>query len=206
VTASATTATNFALNATSPTTALNQSGVTVDGNSTTALARGNAATNTLDVAAGSSYGVSTALTAGSTLGVTGSTQATAALMNAQENDGAVSATSTAASYQVALNATGGLTSGVTNGTVGVTANQVLAQAFGNNATNAVTVAALNTGTPTTAIGNYQVNRGNITATATSVSYGVGITGGASASTLRVAGNQVSATAVGNSAVSSIAAR
>lgn len=206
VTASATTTTNFALNSISPTAALNQSGVTIDGNSTTALARGNAATNTLDISAGSSYGVSTAGTAGSSLGASGLTQATAGLMNAQANDGAVSANSTGAAYQVALNAPAGLTPGVTNGTVAVTSNQVLAQAFGNSATNAVTVAALNTGTPSTAVGNYQVNRGNITATATAVNYGVGITGGASGSSLRVGGNQVNATAVGNSVVSSIAAR
>jgi hypothetical protein len=204
-TATATTATTFALNSILGTPALNQSSATISGNSTTALARGNTATNTLDVTAGSGYGVSAAITAGSSLdGVDGTTQATAGILNAQTNSGNVGATSTQATYQVALNATGNPTGGVSNGTVGVNTNQVVAQAFGNNATNAVTVAGLNTGRPTTAIGNYQVNSGNIIATATSVNYGIGITGGANNSTLRVAGNQVNAMAVGNSAVSSIA--
>lgn len=94
--------------------------------------------------------------------------------------------------------------GLTNGTAAVTGNTVAAQAYGNSATNTLTVTAPATGRPTAAIGNYQTNSGAIVATATGVNYGVGVTGATNGSTLRAAGNQVTATAVGNSAVSTIA--
>jgi hypothetical protein len=202
VTSSATTSATFQLNGTAPAAAaaLN-SGVTIDGNSTTSLARGNAATNALNVAAGSSYGPSTAGTAGSTLGAT---QATAAVLNTQGNTGAVTSNATG-TYQVALNGQAvGTVPGLTNGTAAVTGNTVAAQAYGNSATNTLTVTAPATGRPTAAIGNYQTNSGAIVATATGVNYGVGVTGATGGSTLRAAGNQVTATAVGNSAVSTIA--
>ena len=202
VTSNATTSATFQLNGTAPATAaaLN-SGVTIDGNSTTALARGNAATNALNVAAGSSYGTSTAATAGST---PAGTQATAAVLNTQGNTGAVTSNATG-TYQVALNGVGtGTAPGLTNGTAAITGNTVAAQAYGNSATNTLTVTAPATGRPTAAIGNYQTNSGAIVATATGVSYGAGVTGAVSGSTLRAAGNQVTATAVGNSAVSTIA--
>jgi hypothetical protein len=203
VTANASTSATFNLAGTAPATAaaLN-SGITIDGNSTTALARGNVASNVLNVSAGSSYGASTAATAGSALG--GSTQATAAVLNTQANTGSVSASSTG-SYQVALNSVGaGTVPGLTSGTAAVTGNNVAAAAYGNSATNSVTVTAPSAGRPTAAIGNYQTNSGTIVATATGVNYGIGITGTTSGSSLRAAGNQVTATAVGNSAVSTIA--
>jgi hypothetical protein len=202
VASNATTSATFQLNGTAPASAaaLN-SGVTIDGNSTTSLARGNAATNALNVAAGSSYGTSTAGTAGSTLGTT---QATAAVLNTQGNSGAVTSNATG-TYQVALNGQAvGTVPGLTNGTAAVTGNTVAAQAYGNSATNTLTVTAPATGRPTAAIGNYQTNSGAIVATATGVNYGVGVTGATNGSTLRAAGNQVTATAVGNSAVSTIA--
>ncbi len=92
--------------------------------------------------------------------------------------------------------------------MGVTGNSVAASAYGNSATNALTLTALNTGAPgagapTAAVGNYQVNSGAIVATATSVAYGIGVTGGVGGSSLRATGNQVTANAVGNSAASSI---
>lgn len=203
VTATASTSATFKLDGTAPATAaaLN-SGITIDGNSTTALARGNAATNVLNVSAGSGYAVPQAV-AGSVAGA--ATQATAALLNTQGNSGDVSASSTG-SYQVALNgASGGTVPGLTGSTVALTGNTVAAQAYGNSATNAVTVAAGAAGRPTAAVGNYQTNSGTIVATATGVNYGVGVTGATTGSTLRAAGNQVTATAVGNSAVSTIAA-
>ena len=202
VTANASTSATFKLEGTSPATAaaLN-SGITIDGNSTTALARGNAASNALNVSAGSGYAAA-APVAGSSAG--GATQATAALLNTQGNTGNVSA-SASGTYQVALNGvTAGTAPGIMNGTAALTNNTVAAQAYGNSATNAVTVAATAANRPTVAVGNYQTNSGAITATATAVNYGVGITGATTGSTLRAAGNQVTATAVGNSAVSTIA--
>lgn len=205
VAATAGTSATFQLEGTAPATAaaLN-SGITMDGNSTTALARGNVASNVLTVSAGSSYAASTAASAGSALG--GSTQATAAVLNTQGNTGNVSAASTG-TYQVALNGlSAGAAPGMTGGAAAVTANTVAAQAYGNTVTNAISVTAPATGRPTSAIGNYQTNSGTIVATATGVSYGIGISGAITGSTLRAAGNQVTATAVGNSAMSTIAAR
>jgi hypothetical protein len=204
VTANASTSATFNLAGGTPpaaAAALN-SGIAIDGNSTTALARGNVASNVLNVSAGSSYGTSTAAIAGSDPG--GSTQATAAVLNTQGNTGNVTATSTG-SYQVALNSAAvGTIPGLTGATAAVTGNNVAAQAFGNSATNSITVTAPSTGRPTAAIGNYQTNSGTIVATATGVNYGIGITGATTGSALRAAGNQVTATAVGNSAVSTIA--
>ena len=66
--------------------------------------------------------------------------------------------------------------------------------------------ALNSGTPSAAIGNYQQNSAGVTATVTSVSYGVAANAGAIGnSAFSTTGNQVAATAVGNNAVSVIAA-
>jgi len=208
VTSNATT--TAALNLTGNGVALNGSSFSIDGNSTSALARGNSASNVLNASAGGSYGASASGMGGSALalGVVGSTNATAAILNAQTNGGDVSASSTNAAYQVALNAGAPAGAAVAGSTVGVTGNSVAASAYGNSATNALTLTALNTGAPgagapTAAVGNYQVNSGAIVATATSVAYGIGVTGGVGGSSLRATGNQVTANAVGNSAASSI---
>jgi hypothetical protein len=202
VTATASTVANATLTGAVP---LNGSSVSLDGNTTVALARGNAATNVLESSGGSSYGgaatVGTSSLVGTPLAL--NVGASAAILNSQSNSGAVSATSVGTSYQVALNSTG---AGVSNGTVGVTGNTLAAQAVGNSATNRLTQTALNTGAPSAAIGNYQVNTGAVTATVTSVNFGVGVSGAVGNSTLRTTGNQITASATGNSAVSAITSR
>ena len=184
--------------------ALNGSSATISGNSTTALARGNAATNILNASAGSNYG-GVVGGAGSTIGSTPSVAATAGVLNTQGNSGDVTASSLNVSYSVALNATPGSNPAMSNGSVRVAGNQLAAQAYGNSATNSVTLAALNTGAPTAAVGNYQLNSGAIRATATTVTFGATGIGGVAGSSLGVTGNQVSASAIGNSAVSTITA-
>jgi hypothetical protein len=188
--------------------ALNGGSVTVGGNTTTALARGNAATNALNYAAGANFGTGTGDPARSSVSVTGTDYgvdgfavAQAAVLNAQVNADSVSARATDATYGVALNGVAG--SALANGTVAVSGNAVSAAAYGNSATNRLAVNALNTGAPTAAVGNYQVNSGNVTASATSVTFGFTGGGTVTGSSLRTVGNQVSATAVGNSAVSTI---
>lgn len=178
---------------------LDSSSVAFTGNSTTAVARGNAANNTLVMNAGASY--DTASTS-ATSGVGGPfVVANAVVQNTQFNGGSVSANSYDTTYQVALN------NGVSanNSSINVSDNSVTALAYGNSATNSITLTALNTGTPTAAVSNYQVNTGSVTATVSSAYYGSGITGGASGTAVRVSGNQVTASAVGNSVVSSIVA-
>jgi len=70
----------------------------------------------------------------------------------------------------------------------------------------VTQTALNTGTASAAVGNYQVNSGMVSATVTTVNFGAGVMGPVGSSTLRTTGNQVTASATGNSATSSILSR
>ncbi|QHE87196.1 beta strand repeat-containing protein [Hydrogenophaga sp. BPS33] len=200
VTASATSAARVSL-APLASSALNNSSVALDGNSTTALARGNSASNVLNSLAGANYGPATGGLVNAGDALTGfAVNANAGILNSQHNTGAVSASSTAVSYQVALNA-----GGSTASNMAVTGNQVAAQAYGNSAVNQLTLNALNTGTPTSAVANYQRNSGAITATVTSVNFGAGISGAMSGSTVNVSGNQISASAVGNSVASSIMA-
>jgi len=182
-------------------TALNSSSVALDGNSTTALARGNTASNVLNSLAGANYGPASGGSVQSGDALTGfAVNANAGILNSQSNIGAVSAASTGVSYQIALNSGGAAAS-----SMAVTGNQVAAQAYGNSAVNQLTLNALNTGTPTSAVGNYQRNVGAITASVTSVTFGAGITGAMSGNTVNVSGNQMSASAVGNSVTSSIMA-
>lgn len=187
--------------------ALNGSSVTLGSNTTSSLARGNSATNALNYSAGANYGdidqlAGTGAYTNTTAGNV-STSARAAVLNVQGNTGAVSATSTQATYVVALNSSV-LDPSVTNATVGVIGNSVAAAAYGNTATNSVTVAALNTNMPTVAVGNVQNNTGPVSATVTTVSYGVsGGYGAIAGSALSVTNNAVTATAVGNNAVNAI---
>lgn len=189
-----------------PVPAANGSTAMISGNSTTALARGNTASNALNVTAGSGYGAGVAGSAGSTLGSTQTVTAEAAVLNGQTNNATVRASSTGATYQVALNS-GASNPGVLGSTVGVSGNMVAAEAYGNTATNRVTMTSLNANTPTAAVGNNQVNNANVMAITTSVTFGMNAgTGGIAGSTLQTTGNQISATAVGNSAVTSITGR
>lgn len=187
---------------------LNTGSIALDGNTTVALARGNAATNTLDASAGAGYGASVAAGPGagslSTTPLALNVGASAAILNSQTNSGAVSASSTGTGYQVALNSTAA--TAVSGGTVGVTGNTLAAQAFGNSATNRVTQTALNSGTASAVVGNYQVNTGAVTASVTSVNFGAGVSGAVGNGSLRTTGNQITASATGNSATSSILAR
>ena len=132
--------------------------------------------------------------------------ARAGILNVQSNSGAgVSATSTDASYVVAFNVDFDYMAMV-NGTVGVVGNSVQSAAYGNSASNLLTVGALNSGMPTAAIGNSQTNTASVVASVTTVAVGIqsGV-GGISGSSLAVTGNSVSATAIGNNAASAITA-
>ena len=190
------------------TAAANDASIRIGNNATTAVARGNSASNVLNMEAGATYGTAGAGTPGVDYGAGGVTSAFAAkggVLNHQINTGTVSANSTGVTYRVALNGAGGSPT-VAGSSLSVSGNAVNAEAYGNTSSNRVVMTALNTGTPSAAIGNYQSNSAGVTATVTSVGYGVaaasGVIGG---STFSTTGNQVAATAVGNNAVSIIAA-
>ena len=177
----------------STTLALNAGNVALNGNVTTALARGNAATNALTVTSSSPvlerpYGAS---------GSPVSAVAPAVALNTQTNSGNVASTASG-TYSVALNAGNAGSSSMRVGN-----NLVSAAAYGNTATNSLQVTALNGSSPAAAVANYQVNSGAISATAQNVTFGALAPAQAANSSFGVGGNQVTATAVGNSVVTTL---
>lgn len=197
VSASATTTVEFAMLTDSGTTAASGSDVEVLGNTTTALARGNTANNALNYTVGASY---TAPTTAVALDGTSTAAATAVVLNAQTNTGAVDAQSLSATYKLELNGGGAGMSG-SSGTLG--GNATNAVAYGNSAVNSLTMATFGAGVPSSGISSMQSNSGAVTAAATSVAFNMSQSGTASGSILRNTGNTVTAQAVGNSSVSSI---
>jgi hypothetical protein len=193
--------------------AVTGSAVLVGDNTTTALARGNSASNVLNYVAGAAYAAGTGDAANSSIDVAGpfgpdvfaTSNAQAAVLNVQVNTGEVLATSTQTSYLVALNGPGGVPT-LTSATIGVIGNAMSAAAYGNTAANEVNLAARNTNQASASVANYQYNGGPVSATVTSVNYGTthGI-GAVTGSALSVTGNSITATAVGNSAVNTITA-
>lgn len=185
------------------------SSIALNGNSTSALARGNTATNVLNAAPGANYVNPSAFSA--TLGAN-MAQAPAAVLNSQANNADVSASSNLVSYRVSLSGGDVAINGAAIGSsIGVIGNSAMAQAYGNSATNALTLSALNTGVAAGGVSNSQSNTGAVNASTSSASVGVQLASAAlgtslGGSTVRVTGNQLGATAVGNSAVSTIAAR
>jgi hypothetical protein len=183
--------------------AADASSMSVAGNTTTAVARGNAATNTLNYTVGVAYSgfatdpVATVSGGGAITGVTGG----AVILNDQTNAQTVSAAALSDSYTVALNA--GTLGSVQNSQVSLANNTTNALAFGNSATNTLTMATYRNGIPSSAIATNQVNSGIVTATASSVAYTMAPAGNVSGSALRSSGNMTSAQAIGNSSVSTI---
>lgn len=167
--------------------------IVIGGNTVSALARGNAAENSIAVSAGAVIP-----------GVPGRAEADrfgaeasggAALLNVQTNFAPVTATAIDTGLLVPLNA------GILDGSrVSISGNSVSATGYGNAATNSVSVSGLSA--PSVAIANSQVNTGNVYAVvnASRLDGGAGSLGAASFS---MTGNQLSATAVGNQVSSAI---
>jgi hypothetical protein len=180
----------------------NGSTYSITNNTTQALATGNQAVNALNVSP-TAYGTVGYYT-GSNVNTGGSPQisTTYAVLNSQDNTAPVTATVHGASppllpNTISTGAGGYVMAMYTNGAgnvVNITGNSVTAQAIGNNATNTVTLAALNTGTAATGINSVQHNTGNITAAVDNVQVGVALGKGTIG---MVANNQLAASAFGN---------
>ena len=128
----------------------------------------------------------------------------AVVLNAQTNTGGVAANANSVVYAVGLTGTGTAPSGsALNSSASIGNNTTSAVAFGNAATNTLTMATWSAGIPSSAISSNQVNGGAVTATATGVGYTMTPTGPASGSAFRNSGNSISAQAIGNSSVSTI---
>lgn len=199
VDATATTTARFAISTTGETNvAVDGSAVNMDGNSTTALARGNSASNAMTYSVGATYsGVDGAAITG-----TSSAAATAVVLNDQYNGGAVNALAQNAVYSVAFNdgASGTAASG---SAFSNSNNAVNALAYGNSAVNSLNMSTFGAGLPSSAVSSVQANNGVVTATATGVQFSMAATGSATGSVMRSTGNSVTAQAVGNSSVSTI---
>lgn len=171
--------------------------IAISGNSTTALARGNVADNrlTLSGIAGGSLQLPTAQ-----LGRFDTVASAAVtLLNGQSNYGAVAASAGTTSYGVPLNLAAAPFS---SSSVDVANNSISANAYGNAASNQLTVSS--TGRlPTAAVVNVQANEGAINAQITGANYQV-IAGPMTAGSLSIAGNVLAASAVGNQATNAIA--
>ncbi|MEO7688335.1 MAG: hypothetical protein ABIS51_03545 [Sphingomonas sp.] len=194
VTATATTNAGFTVAGSPLSPAIGIAALSIEGNQTSALARGNAADNQLALGGTGSTGIADA-----SIGrFDASVNATAALLNSQSNYGAVTATASNTGYGVPLNATGN----VNASTLGVAGNSISAGAYGNVASNVAAVTAPGR-LPTAAVANNQANYGPVTAQVTGASYHI-ISGPLSTAALAISGNQLAATAVGNQASSTTA--
>ena len=207
VTATASTSASLSLNGGSALAAISNSTVAMDGNSTTALARGNSASNVLNVSGGAGFGTSSVAATAQAGATEDTVTATYGVLNHQSNTGVVTATSQSNIYRVAYVADAAGT-GALDSSISVSGNRVASEAYGNSATNAVVIDALNGIAPTAAVANHQTNSTQIVASVYGLgsgSIGLGVTGygGTGGTSLGVTGNTVSARAVGNSATNAI---
>lgn len=172
---------------------LSGSQVTIDGNATTALARGNSADNRLKLTGGS--GSSLPTEANAMLGSFSRASGSAMVLNAQTNTGAVTARAENVVYRTALNG------GAHESDIALNGNSASAVASGNSASNSLALASLDR-LPTASLANVQVNSGLVSAQVIGATFR-SITGGLTSSTLAVNGNIVSASAAGNVATNAI---
>lgn len=169
--------------------AITGSSLSSSANGIAATARGNAADNAVTLDATAAPGAS-ARDGRDWSQATGN----AVLANAQDNYGSVSAN---AGGLVALNP-----GPVTGSSLLIANNAMSASAYGNIASNAITMSAA-TNYGGVALNNVQANYGPVTATVTGAGY-QSLTGSLTASAIGITGNRISASATGNQASSAIA--
>jgi len=164
-------------------------------NSTTALARGNAADNLVSVSGGPAGPASTGQARLDAIAA--NVTAPVAILNAQGNYGAVSATTSDTGAGLPLNLPGA----AGQSGIGITGNSLTASAQGNAAANTVSLSALGQA-PTAAIANAQTNFGNVSAHVSGLGRTIA-SGPLSGGSLSISGNGLAATAVGNQVTSAI---
>ena len=190
--------------------AITSSTASINGNATTARASGNVASNELNVAALSLTAPSTGGSAYLNGGVSPSPEGASAsygVLNAQGNAGAVNANVTV-TYVGGFMTTGAAPlNSVNQSMLALNGNGAAAVAVGNSANNTLSMAVLNHGTSSAVIANEQGNTAPISATVTQARIVLAASGGGvNASSLSASGNRVSATAVGNSSITTIIGR
>ncbi|WP_295446208.1 autotransporter-associated beta strand repeat-containing protein, partial [Sphingorhabdus sp. EL138] len=176
------------------------SSISVDGNSTTALARGNSASNALNYNA-TSYSGPTTLAA---IGTTATLDAAVAMRNGQTNSGTVGATSTGAAYTLALNS--GTVAGALSSSTKLANNSVAANGFGNVVSNVLDATTAGATAPSVGLLNDQANSGGVTTLATGTTFTLALNSdgiGATNSSAMIINNTVSSNAYGNMAMNSV---
>ena len=184
--------------------AATNSSISVDGNSTTALARGNSASNALNYN-DTSYSGPTTLAA-----ITDTTSVAAAISmrNGQTNSGALNATSTGAAYNVSLDAAATVAAGALNSSAKLANNTVAANGFGNVASNSMNVTTAGANAPSAVVLNAQSNdaTGTVTTLATGTTFTLALNSdgiGATNSNAMMTNNTVSSNAYGNMAMNNV---
>lgn len=203
VNAEASTQTTISLNGVTGAAALSNGSAVLQGNSTLALARGNVVENVLN-AEGANIGAGASpASVASGQADEGVLSASFGVFNEQVQQAAINATSSGARY--AINATSGTGNALNAASATVDGNSINASAFGNVATNRVTLTSLNGAGngASAAVFNGQVNSGAITSFTTGAVIGSFSTGGIDSATVGVMGNSISATSVGNFASSTV---
>ncbi|MEO8558166.1 MAG: hypothetical protein ABI439_03825, partial [Rhodospirillales bacterium] len=181
-------------------TSIGTSPLNVSGNVFNASAAGNNASNTLSVTAVNYNTPINAASGGTVVG--GGYQATAsyAVLNMQQNNGAVSSTVTG--LNIGVNMGNATPPSVTNSPMTVSGNHVMATAYGNSASNSITLSAAVGTLPSASLTSSQVNTQSVTSNVTGVVMGINV--GANVGSSGVSsGNSISSTAIGNSVGNSI---
>jgi hypothetical protein len=170
----------------------------IDGRSTSAVARGNTASNVRNAAAATlSSGVGTSL---SSLDGTAAPNVSAAFgaLNAQGATAVITAQVDNSSYGMALNLASDTGAAVSGSTLSVGGNMVSAQAMGNTGGFSLTLTGLNSLTANAAVGNLQSNVGNVIASIASTAIGSPSYGALGTSAISIADNVLASAASGNS--------
>jgi hypothetical protein len=180
--------------------AVSGSTVTLQDNVTTALARGNVALNAMNVTSAAATGGD----ADGALASVGGVSATYGILNTQTNQGAITGQITGTTYEIALNsAAPNAGSAATGSTFLLSGNVADAIAYGNIATNNLTLASLNGSADDASamVASNQNNIAPITASLSGSSARFSADGAVPGSTVGVTGNAFRSTAVGNYATS-----
>jgi len=173
--------------------AIRGSTATIDGNLVQAIARGNSVANEVTVSTGNAPAVGAPTVMLGAFETDAS--APALLVNRQSNYGAVTARATS-NVGGPLDAPGSVSSSM----LGVSGNSAVASAYGNAATNTLTVGG--TGAPSAMLVNVQSNNAPVAASVIGSTTGMR-TGALTASTMALTGNQLAATAIGNLATGAV---
>lgn len=170
--------------------------VSVSDNTVRATGTANIALNSMSITAGSEIEqlAASAATAATGAGVM-TTNAQYAVINGQNN--ASDATSTLTNFIIGVDA-----NSATNGSLALNGNLIMADATGNNAANSLTLTSAGYSTDASAsVSNYQANSGDMSAAISGAS--VVMATSATNGSISVANNTISASAIGNTATSTI---